>query len=71
MSGSCWAPSLATVAAGGPGNNIRNPVVEMISPPATRMPGNEMPKKSMIFRPATALTAITTKAASAATRAVR
>ena len=41
------------------------------NPPPTWNDASEMPKYSMIFRPATALTPITTHAEIAATRAVR
>jgi hypothetical protein len=40
-------------------------------PPPTWNEASEMPKKSMMRSPASALTAITTKALNAATRAVR
>ena len=41
---------------------MRNPIVETISPPATRTPGTEMPKKSMIADPSSRNTARMAKA---------
>ena len=45
------AASAASGAAWAGGNSMRNPVAARISPPATRMPGIEIPKKSMIAEP--------------------
>ena len=42
---------LARSSARRSGEHIRNPITEMIKPPATRSPGTDMPKKSMIAAP--------------------